>query len=50
MTDRDDDRRPDEALEPAEEDAHARRAEKADYLREKLAERAEAEDKAAEGD
>ena len=40
----------DEALEPAEEDAHARRAEKADYLREKLAERAEAEDETAEGD
>ena len=34
------------AEEEAEEKAHARRAEKADYLREKLAERAKAEDEA----
>jgi hypothetical protein len=39
-----------EAEEAAEEKSHARRAEKADYLREKLAERAKAEDEAAEGD
>ena len=35
-----------EADEAAAEKAHGRRAEKADYLREKLAERAKAEDEA----
>jgi hypothetical protein len=39
-----------EAEEAAEEKSHERRSEKADYLREKLAERAKAEDEAAEGD
>jgi hypothetical protein len=39
-----------EAEEPAAEDAHGRRADKADYLREKLAERAAAEDEAAAAD
>jgi hypothetical protein len=39
-----------EADEEAAEKSHARRADKADYLREKLAERAEAEDEAAERD
>jgi hypothetical protein len=34
----------------AAEKAHKRRADKADYLREKLAERAKAEDEAAERD
>ena len=34
----------------AAEKPHARRADKADYLREKLAERAKAEDEAAAGD
>jgi hypothetical protein len=34
------------AEEQAAEEAHSRRAEKADYLREKLAERAKAEDEA----
>jgi hypothetical protein len=34
----------------AAEHAHERRADKADYLREKLAERAKAEDEAAEDD
>ena len=43
-------RRADEAEEAAEEKAHARRATKADYLREKLAERAKAEDEAGIGD
>ena len=42
--------RAEEAEEPAAEKSHARRADKADYLREKLAERAKAEDEAAEGD
>jgi hypothetical protein len=42
--------RADGAEEPAAEEAHARRADKADYLREKLAERADAEDEASEGD
>jgi len=42
--------RADEAREPSAEDAHARRADKADYLREKLAERAQSEDEAAGGD
>jgi hypothetical protein len=42
--------RADEAEEPSAEEAHARRADKADYLREKLAERAQAEDEATEGD
>ena len=36
--------RADDALEPGAEEAHSRRADKADYLREKLAERAKAED------
>jgi hypothetical protein len=35
-----------DAEEPAAGEAHARRADKADYLREKLAERARAEDEA----
>lgn len=39
-----------EAEESSAEEAHARRADKADYLREKLAERAEAEDEATQGD
>ena len=39
-----------EADEAADEEAHGRRAEKADYLREKLADRARAEDEAAERD
>ena len=42
--------RADGADEAAAEKSHERRAEKADYLREKLAERAKAEDEAAEGD
>jgi hypothetical protein len=42
-------KRADDALEPAAEDAHNRRADKADYLREKLAERAKAEDE-SDGD
>jgi hypothetical protein len=42
--------RADEADEPAAEKSHERRADKADYLREKLAERAKAEDEAAERD
>ena len=39
-----------EAVEGAAEEAHGRRADKADYLREKLAERAKAEDEAASKD
>jgi hypothetical protein len=39
-----------EAEEAAEEKSHERRADKADYLREKLAERAKAEDEAGIGD
>ena len=39
-----------EAAEPAEQETEERRAEKADYLREKLAERAKAEDEAGIGD
>ena len=39
-----------EAVEGAEEKAHGRRADKADYLREKLAERAKAEDEAGSKD
>jgi uncharacterized BrkB/YihY/UPF0761 family membrane protein len=39
-----------EAGQSAEEKTHDRRAERADYLREKLAERAKAEDEAAERD
>jgi hypothetical protein len=39
-----------QAGEPAEEDAASRRADKAEYLREKLAERARAEDEAASED
>jgi hypothetical protein len=35
-----------EAEQSAEENAHGRRADKADYLREKLTERAKAEDEA----
>jgi hypothetical protein len=42
--------RADDALEPAAEKAHDRRADKADYLREKLAERGKAEDEATKGD
>ena len=38
------------ADEAAAEKSHARRADKADYLREKLAERARAEDEAASDD
>ncbi len=38
------------AVEGAEGEAHGRRADKADYLREKLAERAKAEDEAASKD
>lgn len=44
---RDEREREREAVEPAEEDAASRRADKAEYLREKLAERARAEDEAA---
>ena len=43
-------RRAEEADEAAAEKSHARRATKADYLREKLAERAKAEDEAGIGD
>jgi len=39
--------RADAAEEAAAEKSHARRADKADYLKEKLAERAKAEDEAA---
>ena len=39
-----------EADEAAAEEAHGRRAEKADYLREKLTERAQAEDEAERED
>ena len=39
-----------EADEEAATDAHEARADKADYLRQKLAERAKAEDEAAAGD
>jgi hypothetical protein len=42
--------RADEAEEQAAEKSHTRRADKADYLREKLAERAKAEDEAGIGD
>ena len=42
--------RADAAEEAAAEKSHARRADKAEYLREKLADRAEAEDEAARGD
>jgi hypothetical protein len=42
--------RAEEANEPSAEKAHDRRADRADYLREKLAERAHAEDEAAEKD
>ena len=38
------------AVEDAETDAHGRRADKADYLREKLSERAKAEDEAGSKD
>jgi hypothetical protein len=37
-----------EASEPPEQETEERRAEKADYLRKKLAERAKAEDEAAD--
>jgi hypothetical protein len=47
---REEKRRADEAVEPSAEKAHERRADRADYLREKLAERAEAEDEAARED
>ena len=40
-------KRAEEANEPSAEQAHERRADRADYLREKLAERARAEDEAA---
>ena len=43
-------RRAEEANDPSAEKAHERRAERSDYLREKLAERAEAEDAAATED
>ena len=43
-------RQAEEAEEAAAEKAHAARATKADYLREKLAERAKAEDEAGIGD
>ena len=43
-------RRAEAAEEAAAEKSHKRRADKADYLRVKLAERAKAEDEAAEGD
>lgn len=39
-----------EAVEAEEEKSHGRRADKAEYLREKLAERARAEDEAASED
>ena len=39
-----------EALSPSEAEQHERRAEKADYLRRKLEERAEAERRAASDD
>jgi len=39
-----------EAVQGGEEEAHGRRADKADYLREKLAERGQAEDEAASKD
>ena len=39
-----------EAVEAEEEKAHGRRADKAEYLRQKLAERARAEDEAASED
>ena len=42
--------RADEAEAAAAERSHKRRADKADYLREKLAQRAKAEDEAAERD
>ena len=42
--------RADEADEQEAEKSHERRADKADYLREKLAERAKAEDEAASDD
>jgi hypothetical protein len=43
-------RQAEEAQEQADEETHEARAEKADYLREKLAERAKAEDEAGIGD
>jgi hypothetical protein len=43
-------KRAEEANEPAAEKAHERRADRADYLREKLGERAKAEDEAAAED
>ena len=43
-------KRAEEANEPSAEKAHERRADRADYLREKLAERAKAEDEAAAED
>jgi hypothetical protein len=42
--------RADTAEEAAAEESHTRRSDKADYLREKLAERAKAEDEAGIGD
>jgi hypothetical protein len=43
-------RRAKEAQEDADREAHGRRAERAAYLKEKLAERAQAEDEAAHDD
>jgi hypothetical protein len=43
-------RHAEEANEPSAEKAHERRADRADYLREKLAERGRAEDEAAAED
>jgi hypothetical protein len=43
-------KRAEEANEPSAEKAHERRADRADYLREKLKERAQAEDEAAAQD
>ncbi len=43
-------KRAEEANEPSAEKAHERRADRAEYLREKLAERADAEDEAAASD
>lgn len=47
---REEHRRAREATEEADAESHGRRAERADYLREKLAERAKAEDETAAED
>jgi hypothetical protein len=47
---REEKKRAEEANEPSAEQAHERRADRADYLREKLAERGRAEDEAAAED